>query len=225
MSTLFTDDRSATRTLTTGVLAGAAAWLTGLLAVGGLAAATTTRPLDLDPVLPERYYVEGTATLRRLANADTLQFGGDASWFTTAGWRFLRAHNAGPRTAFEVQHAGFMAGDLFAVDLTGPTALAALVPPLVLAATGFLLARYRGAWTGVEGALASAPLVVGYAPLSVASIELFARRTTVEIAADGTVLEAVVAVQPRPVPAAAFAALAYPLAFGVLGGFLAGRFR
>lgn len=168
--------------------------------VAWLVGYAVTYPVGVDPV---------RADLRSIG-LEVLVDGVD-DW-QLAGWVFYNAHGVEVRlpelgVGFAVTNGNFLAG-------AGVLSVLYLVPPLAVAVAGAVVTwRYRHAYGGrTDAAIAGATTAVGYLLCTVAGLAVFA------VGADGSVI------RPDPLTAVVLAGLAYPIAFGSLGGVVASLF-
>lgn len=148
----------------------------------------------------------------RAANAtDWWPLGGSIPEWKAVLWVFYDAHFVGTRTPEIVGPGGnvWAGGDLIdTVGLLGVEYLYA-VPVLALLAVGARAAMLAGAATPREGLMAGTTVAIGYLALVVAG--LFA-------GSHG-------GIAPSPLRALAIAGVVYPVAFGGIGGAVAGLYR
>lgn len=104
----------------------------------------------------------------------------------------------------------------------GPDAFLYAVPPLALAVGGFLVARYLGYCVEGRAAKAGASVALGYAALAGASALLLAWEASATTQEGGQAVTYAFEYGPDPVSAVLFAGLLYPVAFGAVGGYVAG---
>lgn len=148
--------------------------------------------------------------LRRFNVAAEL-FGGDPipSW-QAVGWLFYNAHTVDT----EIPGLG-LGGDLTVNFVASADewalTLLYLVPPVLLLGAGFLTAALSRVDSSSAGGVAGAFVVVGYLPLAVAGTVVFAYAL-----GDGSIA-------PDTITAVVLAGVVYPIAFGGIGGAIAGE--
>lgn len=132
-------------------------------------------------------------------------FGGDPipAW-KAVGWLFYNAHYVA--VTFPALGGGRVSRNLLA-DGNAPVALY-LLPPLLLAGAGFVLARVAGDTEPGPGARSGASVTLGYLAFAVLGLVAFQYS-----AGDATV-------HPEYALGVLLAGLVYPLVFGALGGAL-----
>lgn len=177
--------------LAPGALAGAVAFLLGYAA---------TYLAEADRV--ER----GFAGLNALLD---LVGGGGVETPTAVSWLYYGAH--GVAVAYPLPGGGRATRNLVAAS--GATDLLYLLPPVLLVAAGFALARRAGERGAGRAALVGASVLPGYLALAVAG--LLATRVTVVGATVG----------PDLLTGVLLAGVAYPVVLGGLGGVVASRVR
>ncbi|QSG07233.1 hypothetical protein [Halapricum desulfuricans] len=135
-------------------------------------------------------------------------FGGGVPDWRAVLWVFYDSHFVGTRTPEVFGPGGdrWAGGDLIdTVKLLGVEYLY-LVPVVVLLIGGVAMARFAGARTARDGAMAGATLTLGYVPLVL--LGLF-------VATQG-------GVAPSPLRALVIAGVVYPIALGAIGGAVTG---
>ena len=136
-------------------------------------------------------------------------FGGAVPDWRALLWVFFDSHFVGTRTPQVVGPDGELLARPYLVDTVGTLGLEFLyLVPVVLTVAAGALAAFGVAPTPREGFRAGLTVAVGY--LLAVLVGLF-------VASSG-------GVGPSPLRALVVAGVVYPLAFGALGGYLAGRF-
>ncbi|GAB3037711.1 hypothetical protein [Natronobiforma cellulositropha] len=172
-----------------GALAGAGAWIVGLL-VSAVVTLSAVRE-DLRVIVIEEVT------------------GSRIDW-QAVGWLFYNAHNVDT----EVPRISLLSSGYQNFLTGGEETLwyLFLLPPVALVAAGALVAvraRHESR-SPADTALAGATVAVGYAPLCILGIVLFA----VDVGS--------ATIRPDPLMAVLLAGVAYPLVFGGLGGLAVG---
>lgn len=156
------------------------------------------------------YVTQSGSVADRLSGYNFLAdlFGGDPiPVWKGVGWLFYNAH------AVETVIPGFggrRTENFIATADDGSLTWLYVLPPLLLLAAGYAVARYDMVGSPSDGAIRGAAVTVGYLPLALVGAFVF--RATV---GDGTVA-------PDPITAVALAGLLYPIVAGGVGGALAG---
>lgn len=130
------------------------------------------------------------------------------------GWVAFAMHNVPVRTVGSV--GGVVETTLRAGELRETWLL--LVPVVLLAVVGYLLARNAGTDAPADGALAGTTVTAGYLPAAVLGLVLV--RWSLEGSALGQSVD--VTIGPDPVAAVLVAGLLYPAVLGAAGGAVAG---
>ncbi|WP_416840672.1 transporter [Haloferax sp. DFSO52] len=160
------------------------------------------------------YLVTYLTTSETIENSTASQIlealGSGLPTWKVVGWVFLNTH--GVVTKFPGLFGTTSTANLVE-QFEAFSVLLYAVPVLALVGAGVAVAVARGASTVKSGAVAGATTVVGYLPVAVAAILLFAVTL-----GDG-------AARPDPVTSILLAGLVYPLTLGTAGGALAAALR
>ncbi|MFC7202404.1 transporter [Haloferax namakaokahaiae] len=149
-------------------------------------------------------YLATSSTIENSTASQVLEaLGQDISTWKVVGWVFMNAH--GVVTTFPALFGGTSAVNLIE-NVDAFSAVLYVVPVVALVAAGALAVVVSGATTTKAGAIAGASTVVGYLPVAVAGIALFAI----------TIGESVA--RPDPVTAILLAGAVYPALVGTLSG-------
>ena len=136
-------------------------------------------------------------------------------WYQVVSWVFLENHQVSVSVSVREELGGDFVGEYTETLLPAASELQ-LLPPLLLAAAGFLVARRYSRTGFADAALAGATVVIGYLPGILALLYVASFEVVVPVF-DAVVLE----VSPALAQTVLIAGLAYPLVFGALGGLLA----
>ena len=171
--------------LALGAVVGAGAWIAGYLLA----------------------YLFAADELRENVGLQVFQFALEVDDPTFAAWVFYNAHSV------DVGFPGGGAGSVgynFIATATGPLEALYLLPPLVLvAAGGFVTWRRRDRLrTATDALLGGMTVVVGYLPVSVLGVAVFAADVGGET------------IRPDPLGAILLAGIVYPAILGAIGGLL-----
>ncbi|MHC3437964.1 hypothetical protein ACYJ1Y_07600 [Natrialbaceae archaeon A-gly3] len=171
--------------LALGAVVGAGAWIAGYLLA----------------------YLFAADELRENVGLQVFQFVLEVDDPTLVAWVFYNAHSV------DVEFSGGGAGSVgynFIATATGPLEVLYLLPPLALVAAGGVVTwrrrdRLQSATDALVGGMA---VVVGYLPVSVLGIAVFAADVGGET------------VRPDPLGAVLFSGVVYPTILGAIGGLL-----
>lgn len=135
-------------------------------------------------------------------------------WYHVAGWLFFDSHQVDVSVRVGEALGGAAWVGEYAETLLPTASELQILPPLLLAGAGAIVALRRSRAGPADAALAGGTVVVGYLPgvVAVAAVATF----EVTVFNDVALLE----IGPAFGEAVLFAGLVYPLVFGVAGGFL-----
>ncbi|SEL50766.1 transporter [Haloferax larsenii] len=156
-------------------------------------------------------YVATSSTIENSTASQVLEaLGSDISTWKVVGWVFMNAH--GVTTNFPGLFGTTSSTNL----IEGVEAFSAVlyaVPAVALLAAGVVAAVACGASSAKSGAMAGGSTVLGYLPVALAGLALFAI----------TIGDAVA--RPDPVTSVLLAGIVYPATLGIVGGVAASAIR
>ncbi|AFK20114.1 transporter [Haloferax mediterranei ATCC 33500] len=149
-------------------------------------------------------YVATSSTIENSTASQILEaLGSDISTWKVVGWVFMNAH--GVTTTFPGLFGTTSSANLIE-GIESFSVVLYTVPVVALLAAGVAAAVLSGASSAKSGAMAGGSTVLGYLPVALAGIALFA--ITI---GDATA-------RPDPVTSVLLAGIVYPVVLGVIGG-------
>ena len=141
-------------------------------------------------------------------------FGSTPPSWVVGGWLFYNAHfvPTGLPTADSLNGIGKLTNRTILTTIGGPTLALYLLPPVLLVAGGYLVARTAETYGANGERTAGASIVVGYFPVFLLGAFVLTASPA----------NASVVASPADLPAIFFG-LVYPVVFGAIGGVLADR--
>lgn len=192
--------------LKTGAIAGAVAFVTGLL----------TTVLLASPSEGDEFF-EGSASAGGQSATQTLPWQDGSEYpeaWKVAGWIYHEAHFASIDTAYDVSGGVANQVDTSSSFVMEPSLLVHALPILALGIAGYYVASQQRVDDIEEAASHGAHVVAGYLPLAALSVFVLSWKTS----GSSQGFQGSLSAQPELLTGVLFTGMLFPIALGALGG-------